>query len=130
MKKILLFSLLVSLVVLQMPTDTLAITAANTSQSGSLLMFPLVDTRGDNDTIITIANNADFEVWLTCYTVRQDGELQNWLFPMYPSSHVWFSLAGGYGEAMLSRQESPGHGRPGRTLRGCQTKSQNQDDRG
>ena len=58
--------------------------AANTSQKGSLLIFPLVDVRPENTTttIIDISNDQNLGVFLNCYYVNGMKDRNDFSFPI------------------------------------------------
>ncbi len=79
---------------------------ANTNQKGSLLIFPRIDVMAYNpndpvpgfrDTIITIGNDYYKEVWVKCYWVDQDQQIEDFMFAMTPNQVVWFSAQAGEG---------------------------------
>lgn len=79
---------------------------ANVSQKGSLLVFPRIDTRPVGtgtagtlfrDTIVTIGNDNNQEVWLQCYWVSVNQETSGFMFRLTPNQPVWFRASDGAG---------------------------------
>jgi len=75
---------------------------ANTTQKGSLLIFPRIEAENDpnaifSDTIISIGNDYYQAVWVKCYWVDRDQEIQDFMFPLTPNQPIWFSARNGTG---------------------------------
>ena len=105
MKKLVLLGLLISLVLLSMPMEILAVTVANTSQQGSLLMFPEVDTRGDTETIITIGGGQF--VWIQCQWVTESAmDLDASRLYLILGGTTWWSASTGMGKDAYGRDLS------------------------
>jgi hypothetical protein len=64
----------------------------NTSQKGSLLIFPNIDVSGGWDTIIRISNDANTGVDLTCYYVNERKGRRDFHFKMTRKQPIWFSV--------------------------------------
>lgn len=89
-------------------TSSMAATVANTSQLGSLLVFPKIDTKAnfnsllvpqfDRDTIITIGNNGAREVTIQCFwtypTIQNNIQATPAWEPTNPPSFLEFSRLG------------------------------------
>lgn len=102
----LLLGVLFGLVISGMPTEA-AITVANTSQAGSLLMFPLVDTTAGNDTLITIANNGLPNVDVSCQYVTEEFVRSSVQFRIPGYYHFWFRASTGEGPEGLGSWPVP-----------------------
>jgi hypothetical protein len=81
---------------------------ANTTQKGSLLIFPRIDVLAYNpndpepgfqDTIISIGNDYYKDVWVKCYWVDSNQEIQDFMFALTPNQVIWFSAQVGTGSA-------------------------------
>jgi hypothetical protein len=78
---------------------------ANTNQKGSLLIFPLVqlawyEPEGyyePGETYITIGNDYPGEVWVKCYWVDWDQNIEDFMFRLTPNQPVWFKASDGEG---------------------------------
>lgn len=94
---------------------------ATTSQKGSLLIFPKIVVQGLNDgaglkapgsklgqgpgyadTYITIGNDYFKEVWLKCYWVDSDQQVEDFMFRLTPNQPVVFRASDGYGEPEIT----------------------------
>jgi len=73
---------------------------ANTNQKGSLLIWPKIATFDGFRTIITIGNDYYGEVWVKCYWVDQEQEIQDFMFRLTPNQPVYFDAATGEGGVM------------------------------
>jgi hypothetical protein len=65
----------------------------NTSQKGSVLIFPNIDVTPGWDTIIRISNDANTGVDLTCYYVNERKGRRDFHFKMTRKQPIWFSVA-------------------------------------
>ncbi len=104
LKRISLFSLVVLFALAVMAGSAGAAAVANTSQEGSLLIFPKIVAKGNQttgvaivDTIIYIGNDSDREVWLKCFWVLEDGNLEDFMFKLAPNQPAAFSAWTGAG---------------------------------
>ena len=70
---------------------------ANTSQKGSLMVFPKINITGSNDTIIMISNDYSLGVQLQCYWVDSDQKFEDFSFRITKKQPVWFSAKNGVG---------------------------------
>ena len=70
---------------------------ANTSQKGSLLVFPKIDITGSRDTIVMISNDYSNGVQLQCYWVDKDQKWEDFAFRITKKQPVWFSAKSGVG---------------------------------
>jgi hypothetical protein len=83
---------------------------ANTSQKGSLLIYPLVllqynEPEGGFDTMetyISIANDNYLEVWVKCYWMDAEQEIQDFVFRLTPNQPVWFKASDGLGSNSMT----------------------------
>jgi hypothetical protein len=91
---------------------------ANTSQKGSLLIFPKILVQGEFeggagikapgsnlgqppgfvDTYITIGNDYFQEVWVKCYWVDSDQNIEDFMFRLTPNQPILFQASTGSGE--------------------------------
>jgi len=81
-----------------------AAAVANTSQKGSLLIFPKIDVKGNHntgeaivDTIIYIGNDSNSEVLVKCVWVGEDGPAYDFAFNLAPNQPAAFSARTGGG---------------------------------
>lgn len=70
---------------------------ANTSQKGSLLIFPKVEVSDYSDTIIEINNDYWKPVDVKCYWVDQYQHIEDFMFVITANQPVWFSARTGQG---------------------------------
>jgi hypothetical protein len=100
-KKAMFFSLAVLLVFGLVSMASAAQNVANTSQKGSLLIFPKIlaesGPNGEIDTYITIGNDYFQEVWVKCYWVDWDQNIEDFMFRLTPNQPVYFSARDGLG---------------------------------
>jgi hypothetical protein len=97
-KKTLVFSLAVGLVLMGLcSAASAAQNVANTSQKGSLLIFPKIDVTPGRDTIVRVSNDYFQDVWVKCYWVNRDQEIQDFMFRMTPNQPIWFRASDGLG---------------------------------
>jgi hypothetical protein len=68
---------------------------ANTSQKGSLLIFPLIDLRAGNTTIIRLANDANVPVDVKCYYVNQTKFRRDFQFRLTKKQAISFDARTG-----------------------------------
>jgi hypothetical protein len=68
---------------------------ANTSQKGSLLIFPHVDLRAGTTTIIRLANDANVQVDVKCYYVNQTKFRRDFLFKLTKKQAISFDARTG-----------------------------------
>jgi hypothetical protein len=64
----------------------------NTSQKGSLLIFPNIDVAPGWDTIIRISNDANSGVDVTCYYINERKGRRDFHFKMTRKQPIWFSV--------------------------------------
>ena len=110
-KKTLVFSL--AIVWLLVGVCTIASAAqnvGNTSQKGSVLIFPKIDTTTDDnntrDTIIQISNDYPRGVMVKCYWVDSDQTIQDFMFLITITQPVWFRASDGLGTASYNNDVS------------------------
>jgi hypothetical protein len=103
-KKTLVFSL--AIVWLLVGVCTIASAAqnvGNTSQKGSVLIFPKIDITNDTnnarDTIIQISNDYPRGVMVKCYWVDSSQNIQDFMFLVTITQPVWFRASDGLGTA-------------------------------
>jgi hypothetical protein len=65
----------------------------NTSQKGSLLIFPDINVQPGLDTIVRISNDANSGVDVTCYYINDRKGRRDFHFKMTRKQPVWFSVA-------------------------------------
>jgi hypothetical protein len=77
---------------------------ANTTQKGSLLIWPKIlvqhhqnEFDGFLDTQIYVGNDYFQDVWVKCYWVDADQNIEDFMFRLTPNQPVVFSAASGYG---------------------------------
>ena len=68
---------------------------ANTSQKGSLLVFPYIDVRGGNTTIVRLANDANVAVSIKCYYVNQTKFRRDFVFRLTKKQAISFNAVTG-----------------------------------
>jgi hypothetical protein len=68
---------------------------ANTSQKGSLLIFPLIDQRPGVTTTIRLANDANVQVDVKCYYINQTKFRRDFLFKLTKKQAVSFDVRTG-----------------------------------
>jgi hypothetical protein len=73
---------------------------ANTNQKGSLLIWPKIDISAGYRTYIAIGNDYYTEVWVKCYWVDFDQQIQDFMFRLTPNQPVWFDAYSGEGDVM------------------------------
>lgn len=85
---------------------------ANTSQKGSLLLFPKIVTQGNEatdeplvDTIIYISNDNPIDVYLKCYWVDENQTLDDFQFRLTANQPVAFSA---WGSSAINDYDAPG----------------------
>jgi hypothetical protein len=64
----------------------------NTSQKGSLLIFPLITLDDGEDTIIRISNDANTGIDVTCYYINERKGRRDFHFRMTRKQPIWFSV--------------------------------------
>jgi hypothetical protein len=69
---------------------------ANTSQKGSLLVFPLVDQRPGVTTIIRIANDANVQVDVKCYYINETKFRRDFMFRLTKKQAIAFNAGTGF----------------------------------
>jgi len=114
------FFALAAVLVLSMVTmASAAQNVANTSQKGSLLIFPKIIVQGefDNhgisapgsslgqgeefvDTYITIGNDYFREVWLKCYWMDAEQQVEDFIFRLTPNQPIIFAASTGEGSGV------------------------------
>lgn len=89
---------------------------ANVSQKGSLLIFPKIDTSLTiiyqgvpyfRDTIVVIGNDNTKEVWLKCYWVNSDQQVEDFMFRLTPNQPIWFRASDGLGTGLYEPSINP-----------------------
>jgi len=101
LKKVLFFALAITLVTVGFASA--ASNVANTSQKGSLLIFPKIyidlAAEGANftDTWVTIGNDYFEDVWVKCYWVNSNQDIADFMFRLTPNQPIAFSAAYGTG---------------------------------
>jgi hypothetical protein len=80
----------------------------NTTQKGSLLIFPRIDVSYDKDTIIRITNDYSKPVQLKCYFMDIDKNKVDFEFKLTMNQPFWFSAK--YGNGTLPVQPFPTFG--------------------
>jgi len=118
LRKATFFALAVVLVLGMVSMASAAQDVANTSQKGSLLIFPKIMVQGDLtgsaplkapgnklgqppgfvDTWITIGNDYFQDVWVKCYWVDKDQEIEDFMFRLTPNQPIIFSAGSGMGD--------------------------------
>jgi hypothetical protein len=63
----------------------------NTSQQGSVLIFPKIDVSGGRDTIISISNGNNVPVFIECYWVDSNQNWQDFMFELTANQPIAFS---------------------------------------
>jgi hypothetical protein len=64
----------------------------NTSQKGSLLIFPVINVEPGSDTIVRISNDANTGVDVTCYYINERKGRRDFHFRMTRKQPIWFSV--------------------------------------
>jgi hypothetical protein len=64
----------------------------NTSQKGSLLIFPNIDVSGGFDTIVRISNDANSGIDLTCYYINERKGRRDFHLRLTRKQPIWFSV--------------------------------------
>lgn len=108
LKKFTVYSLAVALLFGLAAVASAAQNVANTTQKGSLLIFPKIEVftayengtdPGDSDfwvdTLIFIANDYPQEVWVKCYWVNEDQEVQDFMFRLTNNQPIVFWAGSG-----------------------------------
>jgi hypothetical protein len=97
-RKTLIFSLIVTLMLVGFSTiASAAQNVANTSQKGSLLIFPKIAVGDGWDTVVKISNDYFTEVWVKCFWVDRDQEIQDFLFRITRNQPIWIRASDGLG---------------------------------
>lgn len=97
MKRVVSAFCLVSLMALALPAAAFAASVGSPYKSGSLLIFPLIDTSGDMDTVISIDNEFYYGVNIACRYRSLSDELGGINFFLEPRETGWFSVKTGEG---------------------------------
>jgi len=71
----------------------------NTSQKGSLLIFPKIEVGAGKDTLISISNDYFKGVPVKCYWVSEQQEIRDFQFLITVSQPIWFRASDGLGTA-------------------------------
>jgi hypothetical protein len=116
-RKALVCALAVAMVLVGLSTMVLAAqNVANVSQKGSLLIFPKIDTsfisrvEGTSyfhDTIVVIGNDNTKDVWLKCYWVNREQEIEDFMFHLTPNQPIWFRASDGLGTGLYDSSIAP-----------------------
>jgi len=97
-KKTVIFSMAVALMLMGLcSVASAAQNVANTSQKGSLLIWPGVTTQPGFDTIIMLANDNNLGTTIKCYWMNAWQEVWDFEFPITANQPVWFSAKTGEG---------------------------------
>lgn len=80
---------------------------ANASQKGSLLIFPLIDVRDGNTTVIRIANDANVAAHVKCYYVNQTKYRVDFAFRLTKKQAVTFDAITGVSDVLGNVQPFP-----------------------
>ena len=99
-KKIVLVALAMALVLGMVGMASAAQNVANTNQKGSLLIWPKIANADGYSTLITIGNDYYDEVWVKCYWVDADQQIEDFMFRLTPNQPVWFRASDGTGGVM------------------------------
>jgi hypothetical protein len=97
MKKVLIAFCLALSMVLALPPGSLAVSVGSPYKSGSLLIFPLINVSGDNDTEISISNDFYYGVDVACRYRSSSDEVAGVNFFIGGRETVWFSVKTGEG---------------------------------
>ncbi|MGE3840175.1 MAG: hypothetical protein AB7I50_01175 [Vicinamibacterales bacterium] len=76
---------------------------ANTTQKGSLLIFPDIRVDGDWNTLIRIANDANSDVSVKCYWMDGNKNRVDFQFPLTANQPFWFEARTGAGTLQVNR---------------------------
>jgi hypothetical protein len=117
-RRVIFFSLAIVLVLASMVTvASAAQNVANTSQKGSLLIFPKIEVFGRSgstpggplaqppglvDTTILLGNDYYQDVWVKCYWVDSDQQIQDFMFRLTPNQVIIFDALLGLGDGYAS----------------------------
>jgi hypothetical protein len=97
-KKTVIFSLAVTLMLMGLcSVASAAQNVANTSQKGSLLIWPGITTSDGFDTIIMLANDNSVGTTIKCYWMNDWQEVWDFEFPITGNQPVWFKASDGSG---------------------------------
>ena len=97
MKRVLIAFCLALSMVLVLPPGSLAVSVGSPYKSGSLLIFPLINVSGDNDTEISISNDFYYGVDVACRYRSNSDEVAGVNFFIGGRETVWFSVKTGEG---------------------------------
>jgi hypothetical protein len=114
-KRVMFFSLAVVLMLGMVSMASAAQNVANPTQKGSLLIWPLVSIAYDEpegytepqETYITIANDYYTEVWVKCYWVDKEQQIQDFMFRLTPNQPVYFRASDGEGTVSVPPFNGP-----------------------
>jgi len=67
----------------------------NTSQQGSVLIFPKIDVSYNKDTLVSLSNGNDVPVNIECYWVDSTQYPNDFMFTLTPNQPIVFSAANG-----------------------------------
>lgn len=95
MKKLLFVALVLFFAVSLAPAANAQV--GNTSQQGSVLIYPKVDASVGRDTFIFISNNDDEEVYVKCYWVDAAQQVRDTLFKLTGNQPIVFNAETGKG---------------------------------
>jgi len=104
-KKTVLCGLAIALILMGLYVDPSAAqqsSVAQISKKGSLLVFPMIRTVGDFDTIISIGNDGASSVWIKCYWMDSDQETWDFEVNLTANQPFWFSAKTGNGSKNVS----------------------------
>lgn len=82
---------------------------ANTSQKGSLLVFPLIDVREGQTTTIRLANDTSVDVWVKCYYVNETKARNDFLFLLTRKQAVSWDARTGAADPIGAVNSFPTH---------------------
>lgn len=101
MKRLRVVGILLFLISCIMNAAGFAQTLSSPYKMGSLLIFPLIDTTGDRDTMVTISNEFYENVEVMCWYRTASGARQGSVFSLGPWEGASFSARGGDGDVGL-----------------------------
>jgi hypothetical protein len=106
MKRVRIAFCLALFVIWAVPVGSFAVSVGSPYKSGSLLIFPLIDTSGDTDTVISISNDFYYGVDIACRYRSISDEVAGVNFFIEGRETAWFSMK--TGEGSIPAQSVPG----------------------
>jgi hypothetical protein len=91
----------------------------NTSQKGSLLIFPTIIVEPGVDTIVRISNDANTGVDVTCYYINERKGRRDFHFRMTRKQPIWFSVANHSGTFPVAQFPTDGNFNTGVATQGA-----------